>query len=174
MKPKQAEPVHGIGPALAPVGLTLALALLSVVPLQIPGYAAATPDLVLMSVYHWTLYRPEYLPYTAVFLVGLFVDLLTSAPGATVGLTPLLLLVVRWVVLTSRRSFIGRHFPFVWAGFAAAAAAVGLSYWAVGSLFNGGLLEPRAFAFRTLLTVGLFPVATSFFAWVQRLTAAGG
>jgi rod shape-determining protein MreD len=173
MKAKQVEPVHGLAPKLAPALVTVVLAIVSVVPVGIPGYAEVTPDLVLMSVYHWTIYRPEHMPYAAVFLIGLLVDLLVTAPGGIIGLTPLLLLIVRWTVLGQRRFFVGRSFALVWWGFALVVAAVDLLTWLAGSALSGGILEPRSLAFRAVLTVAGFPVLTLLFARIQRVTAAG-
>jgi rod shape-determining protein MreD len=172
MKVKQAEPVHGIGPKLVPVAVTLILTILSVVPLAIPGYAAVTPNFVLMSVYHWTIYRPEHMPYLAVFLIGLFFDLLTGSPGSIIGLTPLVLLIMRSVVLDRRRDFTGRNFPLVWWGFAITVALVNLAFWTAGSALNGTMLEPRSFAFQAVLTVAFFPVLTLLLARIQRATAS--
>ncbi len=47
---------------LLPVATTLLAAVISVLPLQIPGYAALTPVFTLMAAYHWTIYRPDLLP----------------------------------------------------------------------------------------------------------------
>lgn len=172
MKASPAARVYGIGPKLVPPLVTAALAVLSAVPIGIPDYASVTPNFVLMSLYHWTLYRPEYLSYPAVFAIGLFFDLLTTAPGTTVGLTPLVLLVARWAVLLNRRGFVGRRFPFVWAGFAVLTALVAIVLWALGSLLDFRMLEPRAYLFQAVLTVALFPVSTVLFARLQRV--AGG
>ena len=172
MKTKPAETVDGLGPKLVPVTLTVLLAILSVVPLQIPGYAAVTPSFVLMSIFHWTIYRPEHMPYIAVFLIGLFVDLLTSAPGSVVGLSPLVFLLVRSVVLDQRRFFAGKSFPVLWWGFAIAAITVDTAFWAGGSAISGTVIEPRSFAFQAVLTIAFFPILTLLFARIQRVTAA--
>jgi rod shape-determining protein MreD len=172
MKGNQAEPVHGLGPKLVPSLLTVALAILTVVPVGIPGYASVTPNFVLMSIYHWSIYRPEHMPYLAVFLIGLLLDLLTTATGSVVGLTPLLLLIVRSTVLGQRRFFVGRSFPLVWWGFALVVTVVDALAWLVDSGLNGSLLEPRSIAFQAVLTVAFFPPMTLLFARVQRLTSS--
>ncbi|MGB8841633.1 MAG: rod shape-determining protein MreD [Aliidongia sp.] len=172
MKPTPVESVHGLGPKLAPAVLTVALAVLSVVPVGIPGYATVTPNFVLMSVYHWSIYRPEHMPYLAVFLIGLLFDLLTSVPGSVVGLTPLLLLIIRSTILAQRRFFVGRSFPLVWWGFVLTVIVFDLAAWVVGSAFSGDLLEPRNPAFQAVLTVAFFPLLTLLFVRIQRVTAS--
>ena len=47
---------------LLPVATTLIAAVISVLPVKIPGYAALTPMFILMAAYHWTIYRPDLLP----------------------------------------------------------------------------------------------------------------
>ena len=163
---------YGLAPRVAPPVVTLLMAIFSVVPFGLPDYAAVAPNFLLMSVYHWTLYRPEHLSYLAVFLIGLFFDLLTTAPGAAVGVTPLVLLVVRWTVLGSRRSFVGSGFAFVWLGFGAVTAASTALVWAIGSLLAGTPFDPRRFAFEAVLTVALFPAADWLLARLQRACEA--
>ncbi len=160
--------VYGILPKVAPVTVTASLAVLAAVPIAIPEYAAVTPNFVLMSLFHWTLYRPEYLGYLAVFLIGLFFDLLTTAPGTTLGLTSLVLLAGRWAVFSNRKFFIARHFPFVWLWFAALTVGTDMVVWLMVSVLNGFLLNPRSLAFQAVLTIALFPPAAWVFARLQR------
>src|SRR5881396_112738 len=100
---------------LLPILTTILAALVTILPLRAPGYAALTPAFTLMAVYHWTIYRPDLLPPLALFLIGVIQDLLAGAPA---GVTALLLLLVRAIVLRRRRYFMNRPFPFLWAGFA--------------------------------------------------------
>jgi rod shape-determining protein MreD len=172
VKPRGSARAYGFAPKILPPAVTFLLALVSAVPLDIPDYAAVTPSFVLMSVYHWTLYRPEHLSYLAVFLIGLFFDLLTTAPGAAIGVTPLLLLVARWAVQSSRRNFVGSSFAFVWFGFALLTGAVALASWALASLLTATLFDPRRFAFQAVLTVAVFPAADWLLARLQRATEA--
>jgi len=172
VKPRSPSSAAGVAPRLLPPIISVLFAILSAVPLDIPDYAAVTPDFLLMSVFHWTLYRPEHLSYLAVFLIGLFFDLLTTAPGATVGVTPLLLLVARWAVLSSRGIFVGRSFAFVWFGFAILAAGVAVASWAIATLLTASLLDPRRFAFQAVLTVALFPALGWVLARLQRASEA--
>ena len=99
---------------LLPIATTLLATVISIQPAHIPGDAALTPAFTLMAVYHWTIYRPDLLPPLALFLVGITQDLLAGAPP---GVTALVLLLARAVVLRHRRHFVNQLFPFVWAGF---------------------------------------------------------
>jgi rod shape-determining protein MreD len=121
---------------------------------------------VLMSVYYWTIYRPDHLPYIVVFLIGLLVDLLTYGPP---GVTPFALLIVRATVLSQRKFFVGKSFPIVWWGFALATVAVTVVGWGVGGLYGGRVLDPRSFAFQAVLTAAFYPVLSWIFSRVQRV-----
>ncbi len=170
MKPDIVSAIEGIILPLVPVLLSLVLAIFSVIPVEIPGYSSVTPNLFLMSLYHWTLYRPRHLPYASIFMIGLLIDLLTSAPGGTIGLQPLVFLLIRNQVLANRRYFVDKSFPYVWWGFALTAISVSLFLWVAGSALNNRFLEPRSFAFQTVLTVGLFPIMSWVFVQIQRAT----
>jgi rod shape-determining protein MreD len=137
----------------------------SVLPLHIPDYAAVAPLLALAGVYYWTIYRPELLPPVAVFVAGVVFDLLSGAP---LGVTPLLLLLARAVVMSQRRFFVNRLFPFVWCGFTLVAAAAIAFLWALGGLIEGTMLDMRAAILQWVLTVASFPAASYLLMRVQR------
>ena len=147
----------------------LALAIATVIPVDIPDYAVVTPDFLLIAVFHWSLYRPNDVPYSVVFAVALLEDLLTAGPP---GLIELLLLLVRWTVLNSRRAFVGRSFPFVWGGFVLVAIGVAFAGWLVASILAGMIQDPRSVAFRTVLTIAFYPIMTPLFVRLQKLIAA--
>jgi len=89
---------------LMPSMLTLVLVIINVVPLHIPGFSRVAPLLPLIAVYHWAAFRPRLLPAYAVFLIGLFQDILTGAP---IGVNAFVFLAVYGAVLSQKRFFIG-------------------------------------------------------------------
>jgi rod shape-determining protein MreD len=155
---------------LVPILTTIIAAVLAILPLRIPGYAALTPALALMAVYHWTIYRPDLLPAFALFAIGIGEDLLA---GSLVGIGPLTLLVTRAVVLQSRRHFVGRPFPFVWAGFTLVAGGALLGLWALHCLLEFSLINPRNTVFRMVLTIAVFPAASFLLGSTQRALIDG-
>jgi rod shape-determining protein MreD len=155
---------------LVPILTTIIAAILAILPLRIPGYAALTPALALMAVYHWTIYRPDLLPAFALFAIGIGEDLLA---GSLVGIDPLTLLVTRAVVLHSRRHFVGRPFPFVWAGFTLVAGGTLLGLWALHCLLEFSLINPRNTVFRMVLTIAVFPAASFLLGSTQRALIDG-
>jgi len=156
---------------LLPLLTTILAALVTILPLRAPGYAALTPAFTLMAVYHWTIYRPDLLPSVALFAIGLAEDLLTGAP---IGFAPLAFLLTRAVVLRSRRYFVGRTFPFVWTGFTLVAGGALLGLWAAHCLIELSLVNPRYTVFRMVLTIAIFPLASFLLGRTQRALMGTG
>jgi|SRR5579863_5176516 len=155
---------NGAGRIL-PVATTLFAALISVLPVHIPDYAALTPVFTLMAAYHWTIYRPDLLPPLALFGVGLTEDLLAGSP---IGINALLLLLSRSAVLGYRRYFINRTFAFVWSGFALLTVAAMSGLWVLHCILDLSLLDFRNTVLRTALTVAIFPLASFLLGRAQR------
>jgi rod shape-determining protein MreD len=142
---------------LWPIFTTLVMAVLTLLPLRIPGYAALTPALTLMAVYHWTIYRPDLLSPFGLFLIGLAEDILTGAP---IGAGALVLLLARAGVLRFRRHSVNRSFPFIWAGFGVLASILMVGSWLFNCLIQMNFFDLRTTVFRLVLTVTVFPVAS--------------
>ncbi len=142
---------------MLPIVTTVVAAIITVLPVRVPGYAALTPAFTLMAVYHWTIYRPNLLPPLGVFAVGLAQDLLSGGPA---GITPLVLLLARAAVLRYRRYFVNRTFPFVWTGFTLLCAIAMFAIWALHCLIELNLFDLRTTMFRIVLTIAVFPIAS--------------
>src|SRR3546814_13804524 len=74
-----------------PVALTLLLAVLSAVPIGVPGYSAEVPGYTAMAAFYWAVFRPDLQPPFALFLVGILQDILVATP---LGMTALSLLTI--------------------------------------------------------------------------------
>lgn len=156
---------------LLPVTSTAFAALLALLPVPLAGYATLTPAFALMAVYHWTIYRPDLLPPTALFAIGLVYDLLSGGPP---GQTPLLFLLSRAPVLRCRRWFFNREFSFVWAGFTLLAGAAIGGLWAVHSILAWQFFSVGGSVFRAALTVALFPVSSFVLGRTQHALMGAG
>src|SRR3984885_3188396 len=150
---------------------TLMAAVISVLQLQIPGYAALTPVFTLMAAYHWTIYRPDLLPPWALFAVGLTEDLLAGSP---IGVNALLLLLTRMAVLGYRRYFVNRTFPFVWTGFTLLTGFAMFALWVLHCLLDLSLLDFRNTVIRAALTIAIFPLASFLLGRAQRAVMGAG
>lgn len=159
-------PRDGGGTSLVPFLSTLLFVLVSVVPLQLPGFAVVTPSFALMAVFHWTIYRPDLLPLSAVFVLGLLLDLVNGTPY--LGTSALILLIARTAVLTQRRRFVNRDFSVLWLGFLVLAAGTFAFGWGFVSLLSGRILGTRPFIFEAVLTVACYPVGSYLLARLHR------
>ena len=147
-------------------GLTcLGAAILSLLWLPVPGYAAISPAFALVAVYCWSVWRPDLLPYSAVFAVGLVEDLIRGAP---LGGGPLTLLIAAAFVRSQHRLIAGKSFETFWAAFAFTAFLVALATWAAQSFAHQRLLTPWPAALQFLFTIALFPVCAWLLSRAQR------
>ena len=139
-----------------PAALTLLLLLFAVTPTNVPGLAPIMPMLALISVYFWSIYRPDLLGYGAVFGLGLLEDLLTSTP---VGSTALVFLITQWIVLRQQKFFNAKPFVVTWFAFVFVAAGAALIRWiAVGLVEDSGFTPPGALLASCLVTIAVYPL----------------
>ena len=117
---------------VTPVILTLVLVTLTLVPYQIPDFAPVVPWLALISVYYWSVHRPDLMPAAAVFL-----GKLVGFSAACYGLSRLL---ERPFISFWRSRLEQADLTILVLGIgimiAAAADGLGLSF-AIGALFAG-------------------------------------
>jgi rod shape-determining protein MreD len=166
VKPLAVPRNESIPASIVPFLTVLLLMLVSLMPLRIPGYASVTPAFALMGVFHWTVYRPALLPPLVLFLLGAVFDLVTGAP---LGLTPLVWLLTRGMVLRNRQFFVGRQFAFVWFGFTLAALGAASVVWLIGSALSGVFLDLRGAPLQWVLTVSCYPAVSWCLARLQRV-----
>lgn len=151
--------------SLTPGLITVVLALLPAVPIRLPGDWSTMPALTLMSVYYWTIYRPDLLPPPAIFAIGVLEDL---ASGATLGGTALVLLGAYALVLNQRRLFLGKPFALTWVGFIMVAALAAFVSWGVTSLLAFKFLRASEPMLRFGATSTMFPLLVWFFIRTHR------
>jgi rod shape-determining protein MreD len=148
-----------------PAAITLILAISTVVPMSMPGGLVVVPHLTLMSVFYWTVYRPDLMPPTVILIIGLLQDLLT---GGWLGLTPLLLLGTYWAILPQRRAFLGKPFILTWLGFLVVLSVATLITWLVVSLLSQRLLPPAQSLAQFVTSLLTFPLMVWFFVRTHR------
>lgn len=171
MKPAFWHRLDSASRQITPVGLTIVLLIVGLVPMQVPGLSQLVPQLPLMAVYHWSVFQPRLMPAWAVFAIGTVQDLLAGGP---LGVQALVLLAVYGVVRFQQRFFVGKSFTVLWLGFALIAFGAAALSWILVSVLNAQVVGPRAAAFQYFLTVGLFPlVAWALLRWQHAFLKAG-
>ena len=152
---------------MTPFLLALALMLLGVVALHVPGWARIAPLLSFMAVYHWAIYRVDLMPAYAVFAIGLLQDVLAGTP---LGVFTLIYLLAYGTALSQLRYLAGRTFFVVWLGFVLISAGAMALAWMMVSALKGGVIDPAALLHQYLLLIGIYPlVARLFLAWQARV-----
>jgi len=99
-------------PMLQCLGVTVLLA----IPMRLFGLRLPEPVLPLILAFAWAVIRPSIIAPFAVFLAGLFLDLLWGGP---LGLWPLALLTAYGIVLVTRSMMAGQGPVMMWAWYAA-------------------------------------------------------
>jgi rod shape-determining protein MreD len=140
---------------LLPVCLTLLLLLLSLVPMRVPDFANVAPKLTLVSIYYWSIYRPDLLPVHAAFLLGLLLDIVSAMP---IGVNALIFVLLHGFVSSRRRFFLGKGFLVTWWAFSViGGGAIGLS-WLLASALLGRWMDVQPVLFTYFLTMASYPV----------------
>lgn len=140
-------------------------AILSVIPLGIPGYQTIVPSYTAIAAFYWAVFRPDLQPPSALFLIGVLQDVLAATP---LGLTALILLVVHALAISQRKVFLGKPFVLSWVGFVAIhGLASAMAYFLV-CMLEFQIVDPKPAGFQYLLTVMLFPLVAWIFVRIHR------
>jgi len=142
---------------------TLFLILLVATPTRLPGFASIAPQLPLISVFYWAIFRPDLLRPWAAFALGAVADMISGTP---LGVSSLMFLAAQGVAGSQRR-VLGRSFLMAWWGFALVGGGAMLLEWAATSLVLVKLLPLRALGFQYLMTLTVYPLPAWVFARTQ-------
>ncbi|HTJ64548.1 MAG TPA: rod shape-determining protein MreD [Alphaproteobacteria bacterium] len=149
---------------LLPLMISIVFAIVVVLPVGLPQWGILAPPLLLISIFYWSLVRPDLMPPTAAFLLGLFQDLLTGAP---LGLGALVMVLVQWIMRGQRRYLANRPFFLMWASFGPVVFSAAVIDWLLYALFTLHALPILGALTRMVLGFVLFPVV----AWVVLIPA---
>ena len=145
-----------------PTVTTIILLLLSTLPWALPHSGALQPVCAIISVYYWSLYRPEQMPLGAAFLLGILADLLVPRPGGGfVG-----------IAHGQQRSLSGKSFAVAWLGYMLISACAAIVHWIVVCVFYVSLINPTSAVVGHALGVVLYPVVSVLLVRVHRLMRA--
>lgn len=139
---------------VAPAGVTFLLVLLGAVPVHLADFGPVAPLYDLMAVYYWAVHRPDLMPFSVVFLIGLLHDAITGAP---LGIHSFIFLIGAWMAYSQRRFLVGKSFVVLWIGFLVVCGLAMVIEWLAFSAFFATVMPMAPIVFRALLTGALFP-----------------
>ncbi len=145
--------------------LTLALFLVLQLPVNIAGLAVFPPQICLISLYYWSVFHPQTMPFWFAFLLGLLVDSLLMLP---LGLSSFVFLLFRFAVLMQQRLMVRGGFLHAMVEFALMALGAQAVYWLAMTLFAGGMIPLAPLIMQWVMTVGLYPLAHILFSRVYK------
>ncbi len=153
-----------------PIMVSLFLILAAMLPYGLPKSSLAAPVLAMISVYYWSVFRPELMPAGAAFLLGLMVDVLSGGPP---GLNALVLILVHWAASGQRRALAGKSFAVGWLGYLLIAAGAAVVNWFFASLFHTTAIESVPLIVSHAIGTAAYPLVAIFLARMQPLTRMG-
>ncbi len=149
---------------LTPFVLSALLVMFSATPIYLPTYGPAAPNLALIAVFYWTIYRPDLMPAIAVLVLGLWQDLLIGSPF---GINAITLLLVHGAIVYQRTFFQGKSFAIVWWAFGLTAAIAALVFWLITMGYHIVAIDPAPLVFQFALTLAAYPFLTWLFAKIH-------
>ncbi len=141
--------------AALPFISTFVLILLMQVQYRVAFLDNLFPFLSLLAVYYWCIYKPQLMPVSMVFILGLLQDLLSGGP---LGMMALALILVRTLVMGQGRQLPERGFLFNWLVFFIFALLFGLTTWTIASIYLKETQNLWNVLGQSMLTIAIFPV----------------
>lgn len=120
---------HGVRSAVPCLFVFFATLVLSA-PLNLPGQVELMPALVMGTVFLWSVFVPAAMPSLAVFVLGLWADILSFGPA---GVMLLMMLIVHGVALSGRYMLSRVNFFVLWLVFGVVMVGVTALQWALCS-----------------------------------------
>lgn len=155
---------------LLPLFCSLMLILAACIPVHLPLSKFLRPDVGMICVYFWTLYRQDLFGSLSVFLLGFVAD---SISGVPIGLNIFVFLLV-FVLASTFGCYVNtKPFAVSWAGFAVISLLAFGAKWLLASVYysrfllSGGILAAYA------TTVMIYPLLAWFNIFIQNRFLAG-
>lgn len=140
---------------LLPGICTIVLLVLSLLPIGLTGQGMFPVDVCLIAIYYWAIFRPSTLPFWFVFLLGVARDALMGAP---LGISSLVFILFRLMVLSQQRFLVKETFWATWLGFTLASIPALTLQWLLASAYSRAILPLTPGIMQWVFTFGLYPL----------------
>ena len=135
------------------------LSLLMVFCVYIPSYFGISriirPDVGMICVFYWVIYRPDLFNMFAVFFLGFASDTISVGP---LGSNIIAYLTIYVIVFNISSFFINKPFWVLWYGFSFVLILAELVKWLVVSIFYAEFLPIGRIFFTILFSIAWYPV----------------
>ncbi|MDP9127333.1 MAG: rod shape-determining protein MreD [Pseudomonadota bacterium] len=148
-----------------PFVTALLCVLLGVVAWPLPWLGAVAPPLALVTLYYWSIHRPDLFRPWMAFVIGLLNDTVHFLP---LGTSALLFVAAHQVIFRQRRFFAGHSFFMLWSGFALTALVVMSLGWLLQGLISWHLAPIFPLLMQSLLAIVFFPLPCWLLIRLQR------
>lgn len=149
---------------LVPLLSSLALLLLSYIPLDIGYFNNIRPLVGVACIYYWIVNRPDLFNLFSVFIIALVNDIISSGPFGSNMFCFLLM----YVLTTNlQRLIYGKEFSITWYIFVALTLAVFCMKWLLVSIYYRQAMPYIILLFSYCVTVAIYPFISFIFALIQ-------
>lgn len=158
------EIISGNFKKIIPLILSLFLVLINFIPVHIPLTHFLRPDLAIISVYFWVLYRPDLFGPVSTLILGLFVDFLSASP---LGLHVFVLMSM-YVLIVTLAGYVNTK-PFItsWVGFGIICFIALFLKWVLLSCYTHHLISMAYIVITYFVTVLIYPLFARFDIYIQ-------
>ena len=157
--------IFNTGRKIVPVTIMLLLALVGSMPMGSSHAFEIFRMLNIIAIFYWTIYRPDLVPPSGLFLIGLIDDIVMGTP---LGLMASVFLFAYGITLSQRQFFIRKPFYVTWLGFSIISAFCIFSIWVLVASFAGRLGVVIAPFIKYTITLLSFPSAVWLLVRIQR------
>ncbi len=141
--------------ALMPLLFSVVLVALSYLPLKSSLANNARPDIGLMCVYFWLIYRPDLFNLCSVCFLGIFVDIVSSTPFGNY----LFSMLVMYLLVTNLVKYLnGRVFVVLWVGITVLMPICFFVQWLLLSVYYAEPLPVLPLIFSYLVSLAFYPI----------------
>lgn len=123
------------------------------------------PLLSCLALFYWSVYRPTLIPIWLAFIFGLMIDVY----GGYLGLNALGFTLIRFIISSQRRLFVGQPFINIFLGFSVAILLFYAMQWSVMAMLSGTMVSPILISMKIISAIVTFPAFVLFMRSVHRI-----
>ena len=148
-----------------PVLFTLILMVFFHLPSPLMVLSKLAPMTPVIFTYYWSVQRPSVASLISVFIIALFHDIWSEN---VVGITPLLVILVRLAIVPNQEVFRVAPFSLRWLAFSIVLLGLMLVKWFLISGIYLAWISYRDLVFQSIISVALYPLFNHFYAMIDR------